>query len=151
MDPLPIAAEIGRVLENPHHGLLELFQERVERSARGLDINEINGDEVDARPYEGFGGVGARLGASPAPLSTVNKEHDGSQARARGSINVELLDSAGPIGQPQRISETRPRTVAVRAPAPEDLLVIGRVEGLVELYVKRGLIISSKDLWPFRA
>jgi hypothetical protein len=60
----------------------------------------------------------------------MNKHEDGC-CGAGGAIDVELLDLAGAVGDALRLADAAARQLAVVGPAPDQLLAVRRVGGLV--------------------
>ena len=77
----------------------------------------------------------------------MNKHEDGC-CGAGGAIDVELLDLAGALGDALRLADAAARQLAVAGPAPDQLLAVRRVGGLVMCRIEGRLVVVEKHRRP---
>jgi hypothetical protein len=159
--PVGVAAEAFGVAPHPGERAAYLPIYRGQIAARLIDIDEVDDDGMSAGAHERLGREGVFRSTAAAPSAAMDKDihrrthwrsailrpsaRSSRTGRRGGSIDVEALLLARPVGYALRRAEGFSRPLARGGDPPEHLIAVRRIDPLIVGAIERLLIHVAPD------
>jgi hypothetical protein len=144
IEAVGVAAEARRVAVDPGDRTADLIGHRKQAAIGILDPDKIGHDVMRAGADEHLGRRRIGLGQTRPPRAAMDEDKDRGGV-AVGTEDVQLLDRARAIGQPQRRADAGAGPLAVAGPTVPQLLDVRLIGGLVVGGVELRLGVVQKN------